>query len=187
MTAPVRAASSRWPLRKSACTWVSITRSIVSPDCGRLVEVDGDISARIDDNRTTGRLVTDEIRGVRQTRQVVLREDHRSRPRDRTTYSPRGSPPARFGTQREIRLIPANRLLDAGQFWEGSVKWRRSPRARHESGSHASDRRHSGFTSRSRHAVTEPFAVPSRFVGKARPDVHRITAVDDADNRNAAN
>ena len=50
------------------------------PRLGRLIEVDGDISAGVYDYRTTGRLVTNEIRGVRQTRQVVLREDHRSRP-----------------------------------------------------------------------------------------------------------
>ena len=86
------------------------------PRLGRLIEVDADISAGIDDDRTTGRLVANEIRGVRQTGQIVLRENHRSRPRDRSTYSPQGSPPARFGTQLTVRLILANWPVDVGLF-----------------------------------------------------------------------
>ena len=44
---------------------------------GCLLEVHVDVAPRIDDHGATRRLVTDQVRGVREARQVVLREDHR--------------------------------------------------------------------------------------------------------------
>ena len=43
----------------------------------RLVEVHADIAPRIDDHGAAGRLVTDQVGGMRQTAEVVLSEDHR--------------------------------------------------------------------------------------------------------------
>ena len=63
-TAPVSAASSRWPLRKSAWMCVSMTRSIVTPSDGRLGEVVGDVAAGVDHHRATSGLVADQIRRV---------------------------------------------------------------------------------------------------------------------------
>ena len=53
--APVAAASSRWPERKSAWTWVSITRSITQALGGRVGEVLGDVALRVDHHRAPGR------------------------------------------------------------------------------------------------------------------------------------
>ena len=46
------------------------------PVGSRLVEVVADVPSRVDDDGSSGGLVTDEVRGVRQARQVVLGEDH---------------------------------------------------------------------------------------------------------------
>ena len=43
---------------------------------GSLAQVLVDIAARVDDHRTTGALIPDQIRPLRQTVQVVLRENH---------------------------------------------------------------------------------------------------------------
>ena len=42
----------------------------------RLLEVDVDVAPWVDDHGATGRLVADEVRGVGQAPEVVLREDH---------------------------------------------------------------------------------------------------------------
>jgi hypothetical protein len=49
----------------------------------RLLDVDTYVPPGIDDDRPTGRLVSDDVGGVRQASQIVLREDH---------LSPRSSP-----------------------------------------------------------------------------------------------
>ena len=42
-----------------------------------LVEIDGDVAPRVDDDSPAAALVADEVRGVRQARQIVLGKDHR--------------------------------------------------------------------------------------------------------------
>jgi hypothetical protein len=61
MRAPVAAASSRCPERKSAWKWVSSTRSIVSPKCFSVLDVLRDVSLRVDHDGSAGGLVADQI------------------------------------------------------------------------------------------------------------------------------
>ena len=46
------------------------------PVGGRLLDVELDVAARVDDDGPPGRLVADEVRGLRQAGEVVLGEDH---------------------------------------------------------------------------------------------------------------
>jgi hypothetical protein len=41
-----------------------------------LVEVDADVTPRVDDDRASGGLIGDQVRGVREASEVVLGEDH---------------------------------------------------------------------------------------------------------------
>lgn len=47
---------------------------------GRFLEIDADVASRVHDHRPPGRLVADQLGGVRETRKVVLGEDHPSAP-----------------------------------------------------------------------------------------------------------
>ena len=75
------------------------------PRLRRLLEVHADVATGIDDDRATGRLVTDEVRGVRQARQVVLSEDHRSPSQGSLEHLQQVTPPAEFSMQLKVRLI----------------------------------------------------------------------------------
>ena len=46
------------------------------PPPGGLLQVDADVAAGIDDDRPPGRLIADQVGGVRQAGQVVLGQDH---------------------------------------------------------------------------------------------------------------
>ena len=50
------------------------------PVLGRRLEVRRDVAARVDDHGPAGGRVADEVRGLREAVEVVLFEDHRSRP-----------------------------------------------------------------------------------------------------------
>jgi hypothetical protein len=45
--------------------------------CGRIADVFGDVTAWVDNDGSAACLVTDQVRGLREAVEVVLREDHR--------------------------------------------------------------------------------------------------------------
>jgi hypothetical protein len=48
-------------------------------ECGRIFEVAADVALRVDDHRSSGGLVSDQVAEDRQARQLVLTEDQRAR------------------------------------------------------------------------------------------------------------
>ena len=82
-TAPVASASSRWPERKSAWKWVSITRLDRQAVGLGVLEVPGDVTLGVDHDGTTGGLVPDQVAEQRQAGSWYWRKN---------TGSPRFSP-----------------------------------------------------------------------------------------------